>query len=76
MGQPFTEYPDSFAATKYLTPSFLSNLCGCSNAYVISKAARFTVSADDKIGILNFFFGENFTMSHTRVADVFVTSIF
>ena len=51
------------------------SVCGCSNAYVSSKASRVAVSADDKLGIVNCF-GKNFTVSHTRVASVFVTQIF
>ena len=47
-------------------------VCGCRNASVSCKVARVAVSADDKLGILNCF-GKNFTVSHTRVADVFVT---
>ena len=34
--------------------------------------ARVAVSADDKIDILNCF-GKKFTVSHTRVAAVFIT---
>ena len=48
--------------------------CGCCNASISSNAARFSVSDDDKISILNCF-GKNFTVSHTRVAAVFVTYI-
>ena len=47
-------------------------MCGCLNDYVSSRAARVAVSADDKLGMLNFF-GKNFTVSHTRVGAVFVT---
>ena len=44
-------------------------LCVCCNASVSSKASRVAVSADDKLGIVNCF-GKDFTVSHTRVADV------
>ena len=47
-------------------------VCGCRNASVSYKAAHVVVLADDKLGILNCF-GENFTVSHTHVAAVFVT---
>ena len=47
-------------------------VCGCRNASVSSRAALVAVSADDKIVMLNCF-GNNFTVSHTRVAGVFVT---
>ena len=46
-------------------------VCGCRNASVISKADCVSVLADDKLGILNCF-GDTFTVSHTRVADVLV----
>ena len=47
------------------------SVCGCHNAYVSSKAARVAVLADNKLDSLNLF-GGNFTISHTRVAAVFV----
>ena len=47
-------------------------VCGCRNASVSSNAARVAVSADDNLGMLNCF-GRDFTVSHTRVAAVFVT---
>ena len=47
-------------------------VCGCCNATVSSRAAPVSVSADDKLGMLNCF-EKNFTVSHTHVADVFVT---
>ena len=47
-------------------------VCGCRNASVRSNAACVAVSVDDKLGMLNCF-GKNFTVSHTRVAAVFVT---
>ena len=50
-------------------------MCGCLNASVSSNATRVAVSADDNLDMLNFF-RRNFTVSHTRVADVFVTYIF
>ena len=48
------------------------SVCGCHNASVSSKDARVAVLDDDKLGMLNCF-GNNFTVSHTRVAGVFVT---
>ena len=50
-------------------------VCGCRNASVSYNAAHVAVLADDKLGMLNCF-GNNFTVSHTRVADVFVKYIF
>ena len=50
-------------------------VCGCRNASVSSNPAHVAVSADDKLGILNCF-GNNFTVSHTHTAAVFVTYIF
>ena len=50
-------------------------VCGCRNASVSSNTAGVAFSADDNLGKLNCF-GLNFTMSHTRVAAVFVTYIF
>ena len=50
-------------------------MCGWHNTSVSSNVARVAVSADDKLGIL-IFFGNNFTVSNTRVAAVFVTYIF
>ena len=46
-------------------------MCGCRNASVSYKAACVAVSADDKLGSLDFF-GKNFIVSHTRVAAVLV----
>ena len=48
------------------------SVCGCRNASVSYKYVCAAVSADDKLGILNYF-RKNFTVSHTRVAAVFVT---
>ena len=47
------------------------SVCRCRNASVSSKSARVAVSADYKLGILDCF-GKNFTVSHTRVAAVFL----
>ena len=46
--------------------------CGCYNASGSSKSARVAELADKKISFL-IFFGKSFTVSHTRVAAVFVT---
>ena len=54
-----------------LKGAYVRSVCGCCNDSVSSNAARVAVSADDKIGILNCF-GKNFTVSHIRVAAVFV----
>ena len=42
-------------------------VCGCRNASVRSRAARVAILVHDKPDMLNCF-GENFTVSHTRVA--------
>ena len=39
------------------------------NASIISRANSVAVSNDDRVGILNYF-GNNLTVSHTRIAVV------
>ena len=50
-----------------LKGAYFMSVCGCLNASVISKDSRVDILVHDKPDMLNCF-GENFTVSHTRVA--------